>query len=710
MSANKVYPLLKSPITIRGMTLRNRFMLAAMGSNFAEEDGSCGERIQAYYENHARGGTGLIMLETTSIAWPAAASMPNMVGFSNESFLPGLTQVVERVHKHGAKIAAQLNHSGKVSQEDIVAGRPLWIPHPLEKHPSDMMSVLTPEEMGNFIKMAGPDGKGPRYHVMTKDDIQTLVGQFVSAARLAKKAGFDAVQLHAGHGYIISSFLSPAVNQREDEYGGSRENRARLLVEVIQAVRSEVGEDFPILVRMDANEYRIDGGITPDDFIVSAKLAEQAGADAIDVSAYGNVAKSIAFTEAPLVHEPGGFLPFAKKAKAALSIPIIAVGRLELDEAEQGLSAGDFDIVAMGRKLLADPELPGKIMADRSAAIRPCIYCYICVSQIFINQPLMCAVNPRLGQEYRDDLIASARQSKKIIVIGSGPGGMEAARVLAERGHSVSLWEKDKDAGGTARIAALAYEPNGRLIRWLHSELKTLPVDLQFGKLATVEAIKAESPDQVIVATGAARTAPDIPGKNLRHVFDGDQMRGLLFGTDPVAMKKLPLYKQFMLFSARHLQILRSVGLLRALSHVWMPVKKKVVIIGGGLVGVELAEFLQERGRDITVLEPGANLAPELSIVRRARVIHLLREHGVSLQTNAKIVEINDSVVVYEIDGERNEASCQQVIIALGASADTTLSDQLSKAGINTVAVGDCKRVGYIDGAIHDARAIANGI
>ncbi|NNC55027.1 MAG: FAD-dependent oxidoreductase, partial [Pseudomonadales bacterium] len=377
-------------------------------------------------------------------------------------------------------------------------------------------------------------------------------------------------------------------------------------------------------------------------------LAEQAGADAIDVSAYGNVGKSIAFTEAPLVHEPGGFLPFAKKAKAALSIPIIAVGRLELDQAEKGLAASDFDMVAMGRKLLADPELPGKVMADRTADIRPCIYCYICVSQIFINQPLICAVNPRLGQEHRDDLIASAGQSKKIIVIGGGPGGMEAARVLAERGHRVSLWEKDKDAGGTARIAALAYEPNGRLIRWLHGQLKALPVELQFGKLATVEAIQAENPDQVIVATGAARTAPDIPGKNLPHVFDGDQMRGLLFGTDPVAMKKLPAYKQFMLFCARHLQILRSIGLLRVLSHVWMPIKKKVVIIGGGLVGVELAEFLQERGRDITVLEPGANLAPELSIVRRSRVIYMLREHGVALHTGASSIEIKDSVVIFE--------------------------------------------------------------
>ena len=709
-TSSKHFPRLKSTGSIGKLQLRNRFILAAMGSNFAEQDGSCGERIQAYYENQARGGVGLIILETSSICWPSGCSMPKMVGYSEDRFIPGLTELAERVHRHGAKIAAQLNHSGKVSQEDTVAGRPLWVPSSIVKGTSDIMGVLTQQELGTFIKSAGPDGKGPSYHVMTLEDIATLKQQFASAARRAKQAGIDAVEIHAGHGYLISSFLSPAVNKRDDQYGGSRENRARLLTEVIMSVRAEVGPDFPILVRLDAKEFRIDGGITPADFIQTAILAEQAGADAIDVSAYGNTSKSIAFTEAPLVHQPGGFLEFAKMAKAAVSIPIIAVGRIELDVAEKGLAAGDFDYVAMARKLLADPALPGKVMNDKSNEIRPCIYCYICVSQIFINQPLLCAVNPRLGNEYRDNLIATSDQKKHVIVVGSGPGGMEAARVLAQRGHQVSLWEKDRDIGGTARIAALAYEPNGRLITFLEDSLRRLSVDIQLGKKATVESIKAAHPDQVIVATGAARKAPDIPGKQLKHVFDGDQMRGLLFGTDPLATKKLPLYQQLMLTVGRTLNLLRHIGMMRVLSHLWMPIRKEVLIIGGGLVGLEMAEFLVERRRKVVILEPSANLAPELSIVRRARVINTLHAHGVEMVTNADIQQITKDHVIYTREGNQHQVPARQVIIALGATADTSLADQLNASGVAAVAVGDCKRVGYIDGAIHDARAIAETI
>ena len=295
-----------------GLELRNRIMLAAMGSNFAEEDGSCGERIQAYYEERARGGAGLLIMETATVAWPAGSTMPNMVGFSEERFLPGLTSLAERVHRHGAKIAAQLNHGGKVAQEDVAAGRDVLVPSVPHKGRSDLFELLTPAELANFVKAAGPDGRGPRYREMTREDIDWLIGKFADSADIARRAGFDAVEIHAGHGYVLSSFLSPAVNQRTDEYGGSRENRARLLCEVIAAVRQRVGDGFPILVRFDAFEYRIEGGITLEDATETARLAEAAGADALDVSAYGNTAIGIAFTEAPLVHEPDGFVDFAR--------------------------------------------------------------------------------------------------------------------------------------------------------------------------------------------------------------------------------------------------------------------------------------------------------------------------------------------------------------------------------------------------------------
>jgi 2,4-dienoyl-CoA reductase (NADPH2) len=702
---------LMSPGRIADLELKNRILLAAMGSNFAEPDGTCGERIQAYYEERARGGAGLLIMETATVAWPAGSTMPNMVGFSEERFLPGLQELATRVHRHGAKIAAQLNHGGKVAQEDVAAGRPILVPSIPSRGSSDMFALLTPEEIANFVKAAGPDGKGPRYHEMTQADIDEVVGQFAAAAGIARQAGFDGIEIHAGHGYVLSSFLSPAVNKRSDAYGGSRENRARMLCEVIAAVRSEVGPGFPILVRLDAKEFRVDGGIEPEDAVVTAQLAERAGADALDVSAYGNVAIGIAFTEAPLVHQPGGFLEFARAVKQAVSIPVIAVGRIEVDAAERGLQAGDFDFVAMGRKLLADPELPNKLAAGKPETIRPCIYCYVCVSKIFINDAMCCAVNPACGRESELNLIHStARQQKRALVIGGGPGGLEAARTLSESGFDVTLWEREKDLGGTARIAALPYEPNQRLVKYLSDTVRRLHIDIRLGKTATIEDIRAFAPDVVIVATGANRAAPPIPGKDLRHVFDGNELRGLLFGTDPAAAKKLNLFQRLVVTMGRLSQLLRSISALRVLSKLWMPLSKRIVLIGGGLVGLELAEYLLERGRQVTVLEPSANLGAELSIVRRARVMHELREHGVAMHRNAAVTEITDNAVRFEIDGEEQEVAADNVIISMGAQPESSLTDALRAAGLEAVAVGDCHEIGYIEGAILGGRRMSLAI
>jgi len=699
-----------APGKIAGLELKNRILLAAMGSNFAELDGTCGERIQAYYEERARGGTGLLIMETAAVAWPAGATMPNTVGFSEDRFLPGLTQLAERVHRHGAKIAAQLNHGGKVAQEDVAAGRPILVPSVPAAGRSDMFELLTPIELGNFVKAAGPDGKGPRYREMTLADIEELTAQFASAALRAKQANFDAVEIHAGHGYVISSFLSPAVNKREDRYGGSADNRARLLCEIITAVRAKVGNGFPILVRLDAMEYRIEGGIRLEDCLATARLAETAGADALDVSAYGNIAQGIAFTEAPLVHQPAGFVPFATAIKQAASIPVIAVGRIEMDVAEKGLASGQFDFVAMGRKLLADPELPNKLAQDKADSIRPCIYCYVCVSKIFINEAMSCAVNPACGREHELNLIHSTAQQKRVLVIGGGPGGLEAASAAAERGFEVSLWESEKDLGGTARVAALPYEPNGRLVKHLADRARQLPVDIRTATTANLEAIRDHAPDVVIVATGANRDAPAIPGKDQRHVFDGAQLRGLLFGTDPAAARKLSLFQRLVVKVGQVSQLLRSISALRVLSRFWMPLSKRIVLIGGGLVGLELAEYLVERGRQVTVLEPSSNLGAELSIVRRARVVHELREQGVVMHRNVDLKEITPSAVNFEIDGEAMQTDMDQVIISMGAKPDTRLADAVRSAGIEVIAVGDCQEVGYIEGAILSGRRAALAI
>ena len=698
------YPLLTSPASIGNLKLRNRMIMAAMGSNFASEDGHTTEQLTAYYEKRAQGGIGLIILETSAITWPAGASMPNMIGFSKDEFIPSLKSLTQRIHQHGSKIAAQLNHSGKIAQEDVIAGRPIPVPSIPKSEPSDMFGLLTQDEIMNFIKAGGPDGKGPRYHELSADEIQQEVQHFVDAAKRAKAANFDAIEIHAGHGYLISSFLSPAVNKRTDEYGGTPEKRAKLLVDIISQIKIQL-KDFPVLVRLDANEYRIENGITPDDFLITASMAQDAGADAIDVSAYGNPSKGIAFTEAPLVHEPGGFLNFVKMAKKELTIPIIAVGRIELDVAEKGLRNNEFDFLAMGRKILADPDLPIKIISGQEQLIRPCIYCYVCVSQIFINKPMMCAVNSQLGNEHRNEnIIHSTADQKRILVIGAGPSGMESARLLAMQGHDVEIWEKDKDIGGTVRVAALAYEPNGRLINYLKNSLDELNVRIKLRTLATSQSVQDFNPDHVIVAVGADRNAPSIKGKNNRNVFDGEELRGLLFGSDAQAIKKLSLIQQLILKVGRATQLLRNISALRFLSKIWMPIAKNIVVIGGDLVGLELAEFLVERGRTVKVLEPSGSLGPNLSIVRRSRVVHMLKEHNVDLLTNVTIKEIDGQEVVFDHEESQKSLQADQVIIALGADTNSGLSDELTNLNIPLTSIGDCTSVGYIHGAIADAR------
>jgi 2,4-dienoyl-CoA reductase-like NADH-dependent reductase (Old Yellow Enzyme family) len=419
---------------------RNRIVMAAMGSNLGDGNGFVGERMKRYYETRAQGGAGLIIVEVCSIGYPDGAAIPRQLGISNDGFLPGLRELTDLIHGHGAKAAVQLQHAGKNAVLDIAAGRPLLVPS-APKEAIGGMEDVTEEEMQSMVKNLTTEGAKLHYQVMTAEDISRLVKTFASAAERAKRAGFDGVEIHAGHGYILSSFLSPGSNKRTDQYGGSPENRARILVEVMQAVKKRVGDDFPAWFRMDGREFRIENGITLKDACKTAQIAEEAGADAIHVSAYANPALGHAFTEAPLVHEEGGFLSFAEQIKKAVKIPIIGVGRIEPEVGDRAIGEGKVDFIAMGRKLLADPDLPNKLTSGKQEDIRPCIYCYTCVGKIFLNENACCAANPAMGKEGEFEMIPAAKK-KTLLIVGGGPAGMEAARVAALRGHHVTLCEK----------------------------------------------------------------------------------------------------------------------------------------------------------------------------------------------------------------------------------------------------------------------------
>jgi 2,4-dienoyl-CoA reductase (NADPH2) len=693
------YQHLLKPGKIGGLTLRNRIIMAPMGSNYAEKDGHCSERIQAFYEARAKGGVGLITMGSIAIAFPAGTAEPYQVGISKDEFIPGLKQLTDRVHAHGAKISVQLQHAGKTAVRDLAEGRELWVPSmPPAPPQSDIMQSVTLKELSTFVRPA--KDTPVKIRVMDKADIAQMIEWFAAAAKRAQQAGFDGIELHSAHSYILAGFLSSYYNKRDDEYGGSIENRARLLLEVIAAIRERIGSNFPVWLRLDAHELNTPGGITLEDCIAVAKMAEKASFNAVSISAYSALTNGSAFTAAPLVHKPAGFLDWAAAVKKEVSIPVIAVGRLEPAVADSAIASGKCDFVAMGRKLLADPELPNKLIVNREADIRPCIYCYVCVSQVFINQRVKCAVNPRTGKEFELNVIMTDKP-KNIVVVGGGPAGIEAAMTASERGHNVILLERSKRLGGTLFFATLAYPENGKLLDYQLKQLSQSNVQVKLNTTATPELLKSLNADEVFVATGASRDMPDVDGATLNHVWSGEQLRQLLTGEVSASTRaQLGPFQRLMVGTGNLLGLTKQIGALQYLSYVWMPLGKRVTIVGGGLVGLELAEFLAKRGREVTVIEESRDLGTELSIVRRWRVLDHLKSLGVTIATEAKVTSIDTQAVHYQVKEGKQSALADTVVMASGIAADRRLADSLTEAGLKVKVIGDCNEVGYIEGAL----------
>ncbi len=711
------------------MELRNRLVMAPMGVEIVAGDGHANEALIAYYAERARGGVGLVITEVCAMAYPRGANSVHQLGLSSDDFIPALRRLTERVHGHGARIAVQLVHHGKVSRLDMLEGRPVPVPSIPEWHGSlDMIDDLSAEELTLMAKASG--GGAPGYFEMDADDIAAVVEEFAAAAERARRAGFDGVEIHAAHGYLISAFLSPQWNRRSDEYGGSQQNRARLLCEVLRECKARAGADFPIWCRLDALEYRTPEGIRFAQTEQTAALAEAAGADAIHLSAYGDATSGPAFTEGTLPYREAPHAALTARLKKAVSVPVIAVGRISPAVGEEMISNGKADLVAMGRQLLADPELAAKLADGRPDDIRPCINCYVCVARPFFDEQVRCAVNPVLANEssLADTERTRAAQPKRVTVVGGGPAGMEAARVATLRGHDVVLYEAADQLGGSLRFAALVYEPNRRLLVWLTDQLERLGVDVRLGRPVAAAEIAADGADAVIVATGAGRSRPDIAGIDQPHVLDGDDLRDLLIGGRGSAGSPGPaesggsrqgaacsrqgaagfsLFGRLAVRAAKALRLAADPDRLARLTHLYMPLGKQVVVIGGGLVGIELAEFLVDRGRSVAVLAEGDKAALEMAHPRRWRVLADLREHGTQIVTSAADIRIGSDEVRCSVGGTERAFPADHVVIATGLHADSGFADELRAAGLDPVEIGDCTGVGYIEGAIHDGFSAA---
>jgi 2,4-dienoyl-CoA reductase-like NADH-dependent reductase (Old Yellow Enzyme family)/thioredoxin reductase len=679
--------------------------MPAMDQNNCTDDGLISNKTLQHYEDRAKGGAGLLILETSAVKWPNGATSKHQPSLSSDEVIPGLEKLAERAHKHGARMIVQACHHGRISGLDISRDVPVLVPStPIPSFDTLGMAYnTTTEELMKMATLTG--GKLPTFKEASREELVEIIEAFGEASLRIKKANLDGIEIHAAHGYLISTFLSRAWNRREDEWGGSIEKRARLLTEIIRKIRKKCGSDFAIVVRIDGHEYGIEHGITSEEASTTAAIAEEAGADAIHVSAISSSGTGVGFTEGPLPWERCQYSELAKNVKSAISIPVIAVGRIEPKDGERLIAENNCDFVAMGRQLLADPELPNNLINNTPEKIRPCINCFVCVAQNFWNGEPVCAVNPRLGNY--EEIVEVPKKLKNIVVVGAGPAGLECARVASNRGHKVTILEQTGSLGGTALFSSLTTPKNGELINWFEQVLKDSEVVIRKNFLADSKSIMSFEPDVVVIATGSQSSKSNIKGSELQHVLSRDQLKTLLQESNSSEITKgRKNLSSLVLWLGRKLGFFEDMEKIRKLSKLWMPLGKNVVIIGGGLVGVELSHFLSERKRNVSVLETRPVMAPEMAHPRRWRSLHQGSLSGVKFHNNIQVVEIRKNSVVYIKDESECEVPADSVILAEGIEADRKLHEKFADIEVETHIIGDAESIGYIEGAVRSGNKV----
>ena len=613
------------PMSIGEMRLRNRIVMPPMVTNFGSSDGRVTEQTTAYYEERAKGGVGLIIVEATCVDSPIGKLSPYQLVIDNDSFIPGLSDLAHAIRRHGARAAVQLHHAGGSTSSAVTGLQPVG------------PSAVT-----------FPDREMPIE--LTLGEISEIVQRFARAAERAKRAGFDGVEIHAAHGYLIAQFLSSAFNKRQDEYGGSLANRARFLLEIIKTTRAVVGKSYPVWCRLSGREYGIPGGITVEETQAVARMAEEAGAAAIHVSAYaaGRDTRNLP----PAAQPRGALVRFAEAVKSVVSIPVITVGRIEPVLGERILTEGRADLIAIGRGLIADPYLPQKAAAGRLEDIRPCIACGSCLARVNAGKDSpLCGVNPAVGQE-GEYAIELAAKPKKVVVIGGGPAGMEAARVAALRGHQVTLFEKETRLGGQLNVAAVPpYKSEiNELNKYLATQVQKAGVKLELGKKATTAKVKKIAPDAAILATGVTPFIPEIPGIDRKNV---------VMAEDVLAGRA-------------------KLG-------------EGVIVIGGELVGCETAEFLADSGKTVTITRRGPTMAAGVAPMIGEALVGRLKAKGVTMLTGVKYEEVNDEgLVITTKDREKRTIPADTIVLAAGSKPNTELLSELRGIVSEVHRVGDC--------------------
>jgi len=647
-------------LRIGSLELKNRIVMAPMSCNLGK-DGFVTERMVRFYEERAKGGVGLITIGDGIVDTPLGNNVKESTAIDDDKYIPFLRKLTGAVKAHGAKICLQLSHAGRragrISKEgylDITKGlipvAPSSIPHPV-------VGQVVPKEL-------------------TQGEIKKIIEKFGEASRRAIEAGFDAIGLHCAHMYLCGQFLSPWANQRTDEYGADFEGRLKFVLEVIERIKREVGKTYPLIVRMNGEEPP--GGNSLGEIQEIARRFEKAGVDAIHVSVgFGAPTKTPGLIPSvtPMRASAGCIVHLAENIKRVVSIPVIAVNKLgDISLAEKVLQDGKADLIALGRPLIADPSLPLKAAEGRFDEIRPCIYCCKgCLQNVLEKDaPVACSVNPVAGREMEEGPIIPAEKKKKVLIIGAGPAGIQTALTAAMRGHQIYLVEKAKQLGGQLLLAS---RPPGKgdiepFRRYLINAIERSGVHVELGREVTPEWISEIHPDIAILATGSDPILPNIPGLQnkkaltAKEILEGSKIEG-----------------------------------------------EKILVIGGGQVGCEVAEFLSEQGKEVTIVEILEDIARDMDRINRLPLIMSLENHGVRIMKETEVSSITDQGVWVNCFGERSFLPIDQIVIAVGAEPRSEEVEERMKGKVPEVYwIGDKVKARGILEAVQDGYEIAKKI
>jgi 2,4-dienoyl-CoA reductase-like NADH-dependent reductase (Old Yellow Enzyme family)/thioredoxin reductase len=630
MAENKPFNYIYSKGKIGNLTARNRIVLPAMGTNLPNENGFVTDRLIEYHRIRAMGGIGIDIVELACVDTPLGKVNRRQLSIDHDKYISGLRQLSRAIQDRGAKAILQIHHAGGIARSVWAGDRPVS---------SSPVQVMPMAEISREL---------------TTGEIKKLTSCFANAVQRAQEAGFDGVEIHSAHIYLLQQFLSRSINRRQDQYGGILENRARFLLEVILAARKLMGKKYTIWCRINGEETR--GGFSVEEAVQTAKWAVEAGVNAINVSGTPSV-------RSPL--SPSGWgLHNAEEIKKALKVPVIAVGRLSIEMGNEAIKNGQADFIALGRPLIADPSLPRKTSEKHFQDVTPCIYCNRCIDEFIAQERnIECSVNALAGNELACK-IEPAIIKKNVVVVGGGIAGLEAARVAALRGHHVIIYEKTGRLGGQVLLAAkIPYKKVlNQLLDYYLRQLDRLSITANLNTEVTPGLINQIHPDSIILATGSIAIKPAISGIDNKNVsMAEDVISGLVI------------------------------------------TGQKVVVIGGGIVGCETAYILSRENRNITIAEMLKDAALEMPPMMRMELLHLLHEKGVNIVTNTRVSQICDTAIVAtDAEGNIKTIEVDSVVIAAGAFSNNKLEESLKGKAKELFVIGDAKKPRRIKEAIYD--------